>query len=83
MLPKEFIEFLKTCSDMELVTLQNEARNNFDKPTFRAVMSELGRRTNKGIQVKKTDAGYYCPKGHLLYSNGMCGRCEEYFPIKT
>jgi hypothetical protein len=44
MLPKEFIEFLKTRSDMELVALQNEARDNFDKPTFRAVMLELKNR---------------------------------------
>jgi hypothetical protein len=30
--------------------------------------------------VQRTD-GAYCPKGHLLFSDGTCPRCERVFPI--
>lgn len=44
MKPLEFVGFLKTVSDMELLELQHEARQCEDKDTVRAALVELGRR---------------------------------------
>lgn len=44
LLPDGFVEFLKSCSDMELVAIQKEARECNDMATLNAVLIELGRR---------------------------------------
>ena len=51
MLPKEFTDFLQTCSDMELVFMQSEARQINDKDTLNAVLTEMCRRSNNRVQA--------------------------------
>jgi len=47
MIPDEFIDFLKTCTDMELVALQSDARQVGDEETKAAALKELGRRESE------------------------------------
>jgi len=47
MIPDEFIDFLKTCTDMELVALQSDARQVGDEETKAAALRELGRRESE------------------------------------
>lgn len=51
-LPVEFTDFLKTCSDLDLVSMQSEARKVHDKDTLQAVLVELGNRTKERAQKK-------------------------------